>query len=185
MLGPFVVLCVLFARSRLRCAIKRGDELNTHVTRDLDFTGCRGGADAKQLELLKVFRWEFVQVIPGKAPFPKTFVMGRNAGRSIERPGHEVTIREPFSIAKYEVPQNLWEAVMGNDSSRWKGPRNSAEMLSFDEAQEFCRRATDLMRSAKLIEAAEVIRLPSEAEWEYAAALGHPRCSRLATKLIG
>jgi formylglycine-generating enzyme required for sulfatase activity len=79
---------------------------------------------------------------------------------------------KPFRIARTEVPQNLWEAVMGRNPSRWKGPRNSVEVLNFAEAVEFCAKATARLRDLKLIGAAEEVRLPSEAEWEYCARAG-------------
>ncbi|MEX2026327.1 MAG: formylglycine-generating enzyme family protein, partial [Pirellulaceae bacterium] len=127
---------------------------------------------ADQLELLKTFRSEFVEITPGEGNFPGSFVMGKASGDAVEKPAHKVALAHPFSIAKYEVPQNLWEAVMGSNPSKWKGKRNSVEMLSFDDAQDFCRQATELMRGAKLIQAGEQIRLPSEAEWEYCARAG-------------
>ena len=129
-------------------------------------------ASDQQLPLLKTFREEFVLITPGKGDFPASFMMGSDAGESAEQPAHRVTLTYSFHIARYEVPQNLWEAVMGGNPSRWKGPRNSVEELSFDEAEAFCQKVTRLMRAANLIAADEVIRLPSEAEWEYAARAG-------------
>ncbi len=128
-------------------------------------------ADAK-IDLLRTFRDEFVAITPGEGDFPAAFEMGTNHGPAAERPAHRVTFARPFSIARYEVPQNLWQAVMGENPSRWKGPRNSVEMLGYDDAQEFCRRATEAMSEAKLITPKHLIRLPSEAEWEYAARAG-------------
>jgi formylglycine-generating enzyme required for sulfatase activity len=83
-----------------------------------------------------------------------------------------VALKRDFHIAGYEVPQNLWEAVMGDNPSRWKGPRNSVEMLSYDDAVRFCERATAQLREAKLIGPTQIVRLPSEAEWEYCARAG-------------
>ena len=126
----------------------------------------------EQLALLKTFREEFVPLTPGEGDFPAAFDMGRDDGEANQRPAHRVTLDYAFHVARYEVPQNLWQAVLGSNPSRWKGERNSVEMLSYDEAVEFCARATERMRAAGLIEQNQVIRLPSEAEWEYAARAG-------------
>jgi formylglycine-generating enzyme required for sulfatase activity len=119
---------------------------------------------------------EFVEITPGKGKFPPSFVMGSAAGTPAEQPPHEVTIDHSFQIARGEVSQNLYAVVMGRNPSKWKGPRNAAEMFTFAEALEFCRRLTHLLREARLLSAEEEIRLPTEAEWEY--------CCRAGTKTI-
>jgi formylglycine-generating enzyme required for sulfatase activity len=137
------------------------------------------GAEPERAELdeasmlLKRFRDEFVILTPGEGEFPESFLMGTHAdGDDSERPVRRVKFARPFAIARYEVPQNLYQAIMGENPSRWKGERNSVEMVTFDEAVAFCQRATERMRAAGLIEPNEEIRLPTEAEWEYAARAG-------------
>lgn len=126
-----------------------------------------------QARRLQEFRSEFVEISPGTAEFPQQFQMGRAAdGSQLERPVHQVAFGYSFKVAKYEVTQQLWQAVMGSNPSRWKGPRNSVEMLNYDEAIEFCRRVTEQLRELKLIADDEVVRLPSESEWEYVARAG-------------
>lgn len=128
-------------------------------------------AKADRPTLLKKFRDEFIHITPGKGDFPASFQMGSDANAS-ERPVRTVTFKHNFYIASYEVPQNLWGAVMGKNPSEWKGPRNSVERLSFDDAQAFCQRVTALLREEKLIGQGQTVRLPSEAEWEYTARAG-------------
>ena len=130
------------------------------------------GFDDAQKDLLQTFHQEFVSITPGEGKFPKSFVMGSLTSPANELPAHEVTFKHSFSIAKYEVPQNLYQAVMGKNPSKWTGPRNSVEMMTFAEAQEFCSKATSLLRDAKLIGADDEIRLPTEAEWEYCCRAG-------------
>lgn len=130
-------------------------------------------AAAQELpELLKTFHAEFVDIQPGTGKFPAEFTRGSAQGTAAERPVQKVTLTEPFAIAKYEMPQNLYEAVMGHNPSRWKGPRNSVELMTWPEAVEFCRKATDLMRKQKLIGDDEEVRLPTEIEWEYCCRAG-------------
>lgn len=123
--------------------------------------------------ILKLFADEFVALTPGKGKFPATFVMGSTQdGDQNERPAHKVTLKHAIAIAKYEVTQELYHVVMGKNPAKWQGPRNSVEMVSWAEAVEFCDRATKELRQRKLIGADAQIRLPSEAEWEYACRAG-------------
>jgi gluconolactonase len=114
-------------------------------------------------ELLKIFREEFVSLAPGQ---------NDTHSENFHYQGKIATSMHPFAIARYEVPQNLWNAVIGDNPSRWKGDRNSVEMLSFDEAVVFCRRLTTRLRKAGLIREDQFVRLPTEIEWEYAARAG-------------
>lgn len=123
------------------------------------------------LPLLQTFVDELVEITPGQGRYPETFVMGSDESPS-ERPVRRVTMSDDFAIAKYEVPQNLYESVMGENPSRWKGPRNSAEMMTWEEANRFCERLTQSLREQSLIGANDVIRLPTEAEWEYCCRAG-------------
>jgi formylglycine-generating enzyme required for sulfatase activity len=124
-------------------------------------------------EILKLFHEEFVQLTPGKGKFPAGFTMGSDDnGATNERPAHNVAFVRDFAIAKYEVTQELYFVVMGANPAKWKGPRNSVEMVNWHEAADFCDKASLELRRRKLLGDSEAIRLPSEAEWEYACRAG-------------
>jgi formylglycine-generating enzyme required for sulfatase activity len=129
--------------------------------------------DSKSDKILKLFVEEFVALTPGSAKFPASFQMGTPGdGPASERPVVTVTFESPFAMARYEVTQELYEAVTGKNPARWKGPRNSIEMVSWEEANDFCRKVTAELHKRNLIGEGEVIRLPSESEWEYACRAG-------------
>jgi formylglycine-generating enzyme required for sulfatase activity len=131
-------------------------------------------AAEKKEVILKTFLNEFVTLTPGTAQFPASFAMGSTAedAPKNEKPAHRVQMKRTFALAKHEVTQELYETVIGRNPSRWKGPRNSVEMVSWTEASNFCRMVTELLQQKKLLPEDEVIRLPSEAEWEYACRAG-------------
>lgn len=145
----------------------------------LNFSAVPAGDKTKEKQkkdkalILKTFAEEFILLTPGKGKFPESFMMGsEKGGYPSERPARKVTFKGPFAMARYEITQELYEAVMGNNPSKWKGPRNAVELVTWAEANAFCRKATEELRAAKLIEEGEEIRLPTEAEWEYACRAG-------------
>ncbi len=89
-----------------------------------------------------------------------TFQMGSNDGDGDEKPVHGVTLSD-FCIGKTEVTQDLWQAVMGNNPSYFKGDNLPVERVSWDDIQEFIEKLNRLT--------GKHYRLPTEAEWEYAA----------------
>jgi formylglycine-generating enzyme required for sulfatase activity len=82
-----------------------------------------------------------------------------------EIPAHPVRLTRGFEISQYEVTQEQWQAVMGTNPSRYKGPAFPVGGVYWNHAQEFARRLT-------LRNDGYRYRLPSEAEWEYAARAG-------------
>jgi len=94
------------------------------------------------------------------------FMMGSNDGEYDERPVHQVRISQPFYLGKYEVTQEQWQAVMGRNPSRFTGaPTLPVEQVSWEEVQTF-------VRALNAREGGTAYRLPTEAEWEYAARAG-------------
>src|SRR5579862_2726031 len=95
-------------------------------------------------KILARFVEEMVALTPGTGAFPASFTMGSTgASYPSEMPQFKVTLKSDFAIAKYEVTQELYEVIAGKNPSRWKGNRNAVEMVSWDEANEFCRKASE------------------------------------------
>jgi formylglycine-generating enzyme required for sulfatase activity len=104
------------------------------------------------------------------------FTMGSDDATTDEAPIHRVRISQSFEMGKVEVTQAQWDTVMrdphakpnskaaiaGVNPSQFKGPSRPVENVSWDAVQQFLRRL-----NAR--DATHVYRLPTEAEWEYAA----------------
>ncbi len=99
-----------------------------------------------------------------------TFTMGCTSEQGSdcyddEKPYHRVTISQDYYIGKFEVTQELYEAVMGINPSSWKAFDRPVENVSWNDAQEFCAELSRMTGRR--------FTLPTEAEWEYAARGGN------------
>ena len=115
---------------------------------------------------------EFVRIPAGE------FLMGSTSAEAFdgEQPVTQVRIWQAFDLGKYEVTHAEWQAVMGTNSSGFYGCRRCpVEMVSWEDVQEFIRRLNGRERGSRY-------RLPTEAEWEYAARAGTTE-DRYAAKL--
>ena len=109
----------------------------------------------------------FVSIRAGK------FMMGCSVDdpecNADEKPAHQVSITRSFEVGKYQVTQAEYEVVMAVNPSNSKGANLPVEGVSWEDAQKFCEainRKGDGYR----------YRLPTEAEWEYAARAGNTSC---------
>ena len=91
-----------------------------------------------------------------------SFLMGDSLEDADEEdiPVHEVQLSS-YYLGKYPVTQGLWESLMGNNPSFFKGLERPVEQVSWEDCQDFIKKLNDLTGKS--------YRLPTEAEWEYAA----------------
>ena len=116
----------------------------------------------EKADLGKGIKLDLVLIPAGK------FMMGSPAsevGRVNNETQHEVTLTKPFYMGKYEVTQEQWEALMGNNpSSRTKGAKLPVTDVSWNDCQDFIKKLNASTKGG--------YRLPTEAEWEYACRAG-------------
>lgn len=95
------------------------------------------------------------------------FMMGSpdsEPGHQPDETLHEVTITKPFYIGKYEVTQEQWQFLMGDNPSQNKGAKLPVSNISVDDCHEFIKRLNTKTNGK--------YRLPTEAEWEFACKAG-------------
>ena len=127
-----------------------------------------GSATANAAENLtftvKGVKFTMVKVGAGTFTMGATEEQGSNAD-SDAKPAHKVTITKDFYIGQTEVTQALWKAVMGSNPSDIKGDNLPVEQVTWEDCQMFISKLNSLTGSK--------FRLPTEAEWEYAARGGN------------
>ncbi|MEK7723346.1 MAG: formylglycine-generating enzyme family protein [Acidobacteriota bacterium] len=119
--------------------------------------------EGRNLQISNDFDIDFLLIPKGE------FMMGAKENEigsmANERPLHQVKISKNFYIGKAEVTQKQWMAVMGNNPSQNKqcGEDCPVDSVSWDEVQQFIKKLNEKDNSYF------TFRLPTEAEWEYAA----------------
>lgn len=109
---------------------------------------------------------EMVFVMPGR------FEMGRDDGEQREGPRHPVLISRPFWIARHEVTEAQYGRIMQKEARQGNKPIGG---VMWNEAMAYCDKLTEAERQAGSLPEGYVYRLPTEAEWEYAATLAKPK----------
>jgi formylglycine-generating enzyme required for sulfatase activity len=106
-----------------------------------------------------------------------TFMMGspkEELDRQDDEALHRVTLTKGFWLGKVEVTQGQWEAVTGMNPSRFTnaGKQAPVEQVSWEDAQRFCEKLTQIEKAAGRLPEGYVYTLPTEAQWEYACRAG-------------
>lgn len=102
---------------------------------------------------------EMVKVEAGTFMMGATSKVGEDGNK--EKPVHKVTLTRNYYIGKYEVTQALWQVIMGTNPSNNKGVKYPVGMVSWNDCQKFISKLNEITNCQ--------FRLPTEAEWEYAA----------------
>jgi formylglycine-generating enzyme required for sulfatase activity len=129
-----------------------------------------GGGSAQPLQRRIVNSVGMTLNLIGAGEFRMGSTVGELDRGNDEGPQHDVSLAQPFYIGIYPVTQQQYEAVMGQNPSHFNEARGGGrdfpvETISWDEANEFCRRLSALPSERQ---ARRSYRLPTEAEWECA-----------------
>ena len=122
-----------------------------------------GGGFSNHTITVNGVSFEMVYVEGGSFDMGATSEQGSDA-YDWEKPVHRVTLSD-YYIGRCEVTQELWEAVMGSNPSNFRGAQNPVESVSWNDCQNFIKKLNSLT--------GRTFRLPTEAEWEYAARGGN------------
>jgi formylglycine-generating enzyme required for sulfatase activity len=141
----FLLLGAIFLLSG--CSVKK-NSITTQTNRMIKANGV-------ELKMIKVNGGTFEM---GAAKNQKTYA------KEIESPVHKVKLND-YYIAETEVTQDLWVAVMGSNPSFLKKDNHPVEQVSWEDCVTFIEKLNQIT--------GEKFRLPTEAEWEYAARGGH------------
>ena len=177
--GPFMPYRALLTRERQVCKLALGwhgpdwllvgpDPAPDPALPRIDDSGRKPGT-AKSLDMGNGVKLELVWIPAGE------FMMGsptNEPGRDVQERLHRVKLTKGFWMGKYEVTQEQWQRVMGNNPSWFTnaGPKAPVETVRYDQAQKFMRKLAEM--TAGKDGAGGKFRLPTEAEWEWACRAG-------------
>ena len=161
LLATLFLICLPFLfNSRSSTNDGLSDRSNEEQLLRPDFSSDAKGAHLKTGDMMTI-------TLPGGATMvmiyvaPGSFIMGSDSKQTV----HKVRLTKGFWLGKYEVTQMQWKSVMGDNPSEFKDDYRPVDKVSWNDCQRFIRKV-----NAKLEDG--MVRLPTEAEWEYACRAG-------------